>query len=154
VVEVAGRLYPDTPKSHQARVMPLVDHLVEPLEAHLDGVGPDPDAYLFTGRRGGPLAYSDWLRSVWRPACAAAGIVGVTPHARRHSTGKMLANAGVPTVVIKLIMGHASASFTMDVYGHASQDDFDAAAEALGDYRQRSMNRRVSRISRLSSSPR
>jgi integrase len=54
----------------------------------------------------------------------------------------MLANSGVPTVVIKLIMGHASASFTMDAYGHASEADLDAAADALGDYRQRTLARR------------
>jgi hypothetical protein len=48
----------------------------------------------------------------------------------------------VPTVVIKLIMGHASASFTMDAYGHASEADLNAAADALGAYRERTLARR------------
>ena len=87
----------DTPKSHQARVMPLVDHLVEPLTAHLDTLPADPDGFvLIRSARGGPLRYTHWRRSVWTPACAATGVVGVTPHALRHSTGKMLANSGVP----------------------------------------------------------
>jgi integrase len=142
IVEVSGRLLLDTPKSHQARVMPIVDHLVEPLRQHLASVPLDVDAYVFHGARGAPLRYTHWLRTVWKPACASAGVVGVTPHALRHSTGKMLANSGVPTVVIKLIMGHASASFTMDAYGHASEADLDAAADALGEYRQRTLARR------------
>jgi integrase len=142
VVEVGGRLLPDTPKSHQARIMPLVDHLVEPLRQHLESVPPDTDAYLLRGSRGAPLRYTHWLRTVWKPACSEVGVVGVTPHALRHSTGKMLANSGVPTVVIKLIMGHASASFTMDAYGHASEADLDAAADALDEYRQRTLSRR------------
>jgi integrase len=142
LVELGGRLIPDTPKSHQARVMPLVDHLVEPLREHLDRVPAEAEAYLFQGDRGGLLRYTHWMRTVWRPACAEIGIVGVSPHALRHSTGKMLANAGVPTVVIKLIMGHASASFTMDAYGHASEADLTAAADALSVYRERSLSRR------------
>jgi integrase len=142
IVEVGGRLLPDTPKSHQARVMPLVDHLVEPLRQYMASVPVEADAYLFQGARGAPLRYTHWLRAVWKPACASAGVAGITPHALRHSTGKMLANSGVPTVVIKLIMGHASASFTMDAYGHASEADLDAAADALGDYRQRTLARR------------
>jgi integrase len=92
VVELSGRVLPDTPKSHQARVMPLVDHLVEPLRTHLASVPVDADAYVFRGGRGEPLRYTHWLRSVWKPACALVGIVGVTPHTLRHSTGKMLVN--------------------------------------------------------------
>lgn len=141
LVEIAGRLVPDTPKSHQARVMPLVDHLVEPLERHLANVDASPDAYLFEGARGGLLRYTNWLHWVWKPACEQVGLVGVTPHALRHSTGKMLANAGVPTLAIKLIMGHASAAFTMDVYGHASPEDLAEAADALAAYRRRSLDR-------------
>jgi hypothetical protein len=36
----------------------------------------------------------------------------------------------------------ASASFTMDAYGHASEADLNAAADALGAYRQRTLARR------------
>jgi integrase len=154
VVELAGRLLADTPKSHQARVMPLVDHLVEPLRDRLASLPGGADAYVLEAARGGPLRYTHWLRTVWKPACAAVGVVGVTPHALRHSTGKMLANSGVPTVVIKLIMGHASASFTMDAYGHASEADLNAAAEALDAYRERTLARRpVVRMDQYRMSP-
>ena len=146
LMELGGKLITDTPKSHQARVMPLVDHLVEPLAQHLATVPPEPEAYLFQGDRGGLLRHAHWLKAVWKPACAEVGVVGVTPHGLRHSTGKMLANSGVPTVVIKLIMGHASAAFTMDAYGHASAADLDAAADALGDYRRRTLTRPITRL--------
>jgi integrase len=60
-------------------------------------------------------------------------------HALRHSAGKALSNAGVPTVVLKSFMGHASAAFSIDVYGHASDADLDEAAARLGAYRDRSL---------------
>jgi len=96
-------------------VVPLLEHLVEPLTLHLgELVDESSDAPLFTGPRGGDLRYSWWRRAVWAPACAAVG-------------------------VLKSFMGHASAAFSIDVYGHASDADLDEAAARLGAYRDRSL---------------
>ena len=120
-------------------MVPLLEHLVEPLTLHLgELVDESSDAPLFTGPRGGDLRYSWWRRAVWAPACEAVG-VDATIHALRHSAGKALSNAGVPTVVLKSFMGHASAAFSIDVYGHASDADLDEAAARLGAYRDRSL---------------
>jgi hypothetical protein len=57
----------------------------------------------------------------------------------RHSAGKALANCGVPPVVLKNFMGHASAAFSIDVYGHVSAGDLNDAAALLSAYRDRSL---------------
>ena len=75
---------------------------------------------------------------VGRRACDEVGL-DVPIHALCHSAGKALANAGVPAVVTKSFMGHASAAFSIDVYGHTSSADLAAAAELLDTYRHRSL---------------
>jgi integrase len=96
VVKLGGRLLADTPKSHQARVMPLVDHLVEPLRDRLASRPGDADAYVARPRGAvrcatrtgcGPCGSRRALRSAWSAS-------------RRmpfgHSTGKMLATPACP----------------------------------------------------------
>lgn len=138
LVEVGGVLTFGTPKSGQPRTVPILDHLVEPLERHLETVPSSATTLLFAGPRGAPLRYSWWRRRVWDSACKATG-VDVPIHALRHSAGKALANSGVPAVVLKSFMGHASAAFSIDVYGHVSAGDLDDAAALLSAYRDRSL---------------
>jgi integrase len=138
VVEVGGVLTFGTPKSGQPRTIPILDHLVGPLEAHLATVQQAASALLFAGPRGAPLRYSWWRRRVWDPACKATG-VDVPIHSLRHSAGKALANCGVPPVVLKNFMGHASAAFSIDVYGHVSAGDLNDAAALLSAYLDRSL---------------
>src|SRR5205085_330521 len=106
---------------------PILDRVVEQLTRQLaESIGPRPDAPLFTGPRGGDLRYSWWRRTVLTPAREAVG-VDATIHALRHSAGKALSNAGVPTVVLKSFMGHASAAFSIDVEA-SSQNSLRPAA--------------------------
>lgn len=94
-------------------------------------------APLFLGPRGATLRYSWWRRRIWVPACQAVG-VDAPIHALRHSAGKALAHSGATPMMIKSFMGHASAAFSMDVYGHTSDDDLTATAKLLDAYRARS----------------
>jgi integrase len=65
------------------------------LEQHLaDHVGPEPDALVFTARRGGPLFRSTFAREAWRPAVQRAGLDGFTFHGLRHSFVAILVAAG------------------------------------------------------------
>ncbi|MBV9041683.1 MAG: site-specific integrase [Acidimicrobiia bacterium] len=138
LVEIGGVLTFGTPKSGKPRTVPILDHMVEPLEAHLGSIPSSPTTLVFVGPRGAPLRYSWWRRRVWDKACEATG-VDLPIHALRHSAGKALANSGVPAVVLKSFMGHASAAFSIDVYGHVSADDLDDAAALLSAYRDRSL---------------
>lgn len=138
VVEVGGALVPGTTKSSEPRVLPILRHLIEPLREHLESVPEGEESPLFCGPRGATLRYSWWRRRVWVLACEAVG-VDVPIHALRHSAGKALANSGATPMMIKSFMGHASAAFSMDVYGHTSDEDLAATARQLDAYRTRSV---------------
>lgn len=138
VVEVGGALVPGTTKSSEPRVVPILAHLTEPLREHLVSLPEGGGAPLFLGPRGATLRYSWWRRRVWMPACEAVG-VDVPIHALRHSAGKALSNSGATPMMIKSFMGHASAAFSMDVYGHTSDQDLAATASRLEVYRTRSL---------------
>lgn len=130
VVERDGGVKP-YPKSRAGqREVPLTDELAEALAVFLRGVGSDGLVFAVEGR---PLGYSNWLKRVWRPAVAAAGLGEPlpTPHDCRHSYGMWLADQGVPTHQIRDLMGHGSLR-AVERYIHASEDRFEAARVALG----------------------
>jgi integrase len=52
-------------------------------------------------------------------------------HALRHSAASLWIRAGVDVFTVSRRLGHASASFTMDVYGHLFSGQQRTAAEAL-----------------------
>lgn len=49
----------------------------------------------------------------------------------RHTTASQWIKAGVDLLTVSRRLGHGSASFTMDVYGHLLSGQQRAAAEAL-----------------------
>ena len=56
------------------------------LDDHLSQyVGPEGDALVFTGSRGGPMFRATFSQQVWRPAAKKAGLSDVTFHTLRHS---------------------------------------------------------------------
>ena len=52
-------------------------------------------------------------------------------HTLRHTAATQWINHGVDIFTVSRRLGHASASFTMDVYGHLLKGQQRAAAEAL-----------------------
>ena len=57
----------------------------------------------------------------------------VTWHTLRHTAATQWILRGVDIFTVSRRLGHASASFTMDVYGHLLKSQQKAAAEALDD---------------------
>ncbi len=120
LVEIAGQLTFDTPKSHQHRTVALPSSVVERLRQHLEGdVGPDAAALLFVAARtGGPIHYQRWRASYFNPAVKAAGLEDVTPHDLRASHATWVAEThGVMAAAQRL--GHAHASVTTRHYARA-----------------------------------
>lgn len=132
VVERGSRVIKAQPKSEAgARVVPLTDELVEDIEAYLE-THPTKDGLLFPAPDGGPLDYNNWLKRVWKPAIATAGLADPqpTPHDCRHSYGSWLADQGVPAHEIAALMGHGSLR-AAERYIHASMARMDRARNAL-----------------------
>jgi integrase len=84
------------PKSEAGeRWVPLTEDLVAGYAAHMEGRS--REGLVFTDGRGGPVRYDNWLKRVWRPAVAPAGLEAPlpTPHDCRHTYGSWLADQGV-----------------------------------------------------------
>jgi integrase len=126
-----GALYVDTLKSNRARTVPLVVDLVPIVDRW--SAGKAPDAWLFEAPRGGPLRESNWKRSVgWSGATAAAGLRGFRVHDLRHTAASVWLGARADPKVVQRVLGHATASMTMDLYGHLVDANLWEAARAIG----------------------
>ena len=125
-----GALYVDTLKNNRSRTVPLVVDLVPIVDRWSEGK--TPDAWLFSAPGGGPLRESNWKRSVgWSAATARPGSTG---------SGSMICGirrrrlcAGADPKVVQRVLGHATASMTMDLYGHLVDGNLWQAARIVGD---------------------
>jgi integrase len=82
---------------------------------------------------GGPLRLGNWRHRVFDPACAAVGLVGVTPHDLRHTAASLAIAGGANVKAVQRMLGHASAAMTLDIYAGLFGDDLDGVADALDD---------------------
>jgi integrase len=55
----------------------------------------------------------------------------LTVHGLRRTAASMMLRAGVAPMVVSRILGHASLSITVDLYGHLVPEQLDDAAEAV-----------------------
>ena len=112
--------------------MPLVVDLVPIVDRW--SAGRAADGWLFSAPGGGPLRESNWKRSVgWSTATAAAGLQGFRVHDLRHTAASVWLGAGADPKVVQRVLGHASASMTMDLYGHLVDTNLWQAARLVGD---------------------
>lgn len=127
--EVGGRLVWTTTKNHQSRSVPVPSGLVPELARVCAGkAARDP---VFTAPGGGPLRLGNWRSRVFDPACANAGIVGLTPHDLRHTAASLAIAAGANVKAVQRMLGHSSAAMTLDIYAGLFADDLDAVAALL-----------------------
>jgi integrase len=127
--EVGGRLVWSTTKNHQTRSVPVPPGLVPLLEEAV--AGKEPRDLVFTSPNGGPLRLGNWRTRVFDPGCAAAGIVGLTPHDLRHTAASLAIAAGANVKAVQRMLGHSSAAMTLDVYAGLFGDDLDSVAVLL-----------------------
>jgi site-specific recombinase XerD len=75
------------------------------------------------------------VRGAFDDACAAAGIVGFTPHCLRHGFATRLLEHGVELRVVQILLGHASIRST-EIYTHLTEpirQQLRAKLDALAD---------------------
>jgi integrase len=129
VVDVGGLLLFGTPKNHQTRSVPVPRFLVDDLAAHLAGRAPGD--LVFTAPRGGVLRVQNFRRSYFDRAAAGLGLDGLVPHELRHTAASLAIAAGASIKGVQAMLGHASATLTLDRYGHLFGDELDAVADRL-----------------------
>jgi integrase len=61
----------------------------------------------------------------------AAARDGLTPHALRHTPASLAIAAGANVKVVQTMLGHKSATMTLDLYGPLLADQLDQVADAM-----------------------
>jgi integrase len=129
MIEVHGRLVWGTPKSHEARSVPVPRVLIDELAAHV--AGKSRDDLVFTTGRGAPLRNRNARRSWFDAAATAIGEPSLTPHELRHTAASLAVSSGANVKAVQAMLGHASAAMTLDTYADLFDDDLDAVADRL-----------------------
>ena len=119
-----------TPKGHERREVPLPSFLVEELATHVQGRAPDD--LVFTGVRGqGALRAPIFRRAAFDRAAAAMGMPGLHPHELRHTAASLAIASGADVKLVQRMLGHKSATMTLDQYGHLFDDRLNDVADRL-----------------------
>ena len=126
------------PKSTRGRrTISLSPAVVAELRKHWAA---QPEQRLSLGLGGSPpegLVFADWDGSPYAPdgltdnftnAMEAAGLPHVTLHTLRHTHASQLIRSGVDILTVSRRLGHATATVTLNVYGHLITTE-DKAAE-------------------------
>ena len=121
-----------TPKSHQSRTVPQPQFLATEITAA--AVGKHADQLVFTMPAGGVMRLSNWRRSVFLSARRRAGLSDrFRVHDLRHTAASLMIQAGYPPKMLQEIMGHASITTTLDLYGHLYPGEMDRYADRLNE---------------------
>lgn len=129
VTEVNGRQVWGTPKGHEHRSVPIPRFLADALGEYV--AGRCPDDLVFPGAHGAVLRVRVFRRGGFDAAAAASGLHGLNPHALRHTAASLAIASGANVKVVQQMLGHKSATMTLDLYGHLFPDQLDEVAEAL-----------------------
>lgn len=128
--DVGGRVVLGTPKSHQSRTVPLPRFVAAEMAAGVDGKRPDD--LVFTMPGGSVMRLSNWRLVTFVPARTRAGLSDrFRIHDLRHTAASLMIQAGYPPKMLQEIMGHASITTTLDLYGHLYPGEMDRYADRL-----------------------
>jgi hypothetical protein len=126
---VNGHLVFGTPKTHQTRSVPVPAFLRDRLAVHC--AGKTADEFVFTAARGGVLRVRNFRRGWFDTAARRVGRDGLVPHELRHSAASVAIASGASVKGVQSMLGHASATLTLDRYGHLFGDELDAVADRI-----------------------
>ena len=129
VASVNGKLVFGSPKTHQHRTVPMPRFLVDELAEVL--ADRRPDELVFTSGRGTPIRVQNFRRDTFDRAAADVGLPGLVPHELRHTAASSAIASGAPVKGVQAMLGHASASMTLDLYGHLLHDELDGVADRM-----------------------
>lgn len=140
-VKINGRYVIGTPKSGETRVVPMPSFQVATLAQQCEGKG--REAYVW-GDGVAPLPYPNagdgwFVRAVKRAQATDGTIPTITLHSLRHTAASLAVQSGANVKVVQRMLGHASATMTLDVYADLFDEDLDSVAKRMGDARDAAM---------------
>jgi integrase len=127
-------------KNHTTRAVPVPAFLVQLLKTEIGDR--DDDALVFTSARdGGYLTLGQARYTFGKATKAVEGCSGTRLHDLRHTCASLAIRSAANVKVVQKLLGHKTATLTLDRYGHLYPDDlhaladaFDAAAETTADW--------------------
>ena len=120
----------EPPKDYEHRSIPIPEFLAVALAEQVRG-RPESEP-VFYGIRTKTWLRNHAFRKGWfDSASTAVGLKGLTPHELRHTAASLAVSAGANVKAVQRILGHASASITLDVYADLFDADLDSVAVAL-----------------------
>ena len=132
-VRVGGKIVVGTPKSHESRSVPFPEMLTALLTDAAESK--QPDHLLFgngTSHLRTPTTHDGWfVMGVRKAQKIDPALPRITPHDLRHTAASLAISAGANVKAVQRMLGHASASMTLDTYADLFDDDLDAVAVAL-----------------------
>ncbi|MGI8881040.1 MAG: tyrosine-type recombinase/integrase [Jatrophihabitans sp.] len=129
VVQGSGQVW-GTPKGHERRDVPIPRFLVDELAGQV--AGKSRDDLVFAGvRGGGALRVAVFRHAAFDAAATAVGLEGLHPHELRHTAASLAIASGANVKVVQQMLGHKSATMTLDQYGHLFGDQLDEVADRM-----------------------
>ncbi|MFI8327043.1 tyrosine-type recombinase/integrase [Streptomyces sp. NPDC085529] len=118
-------------KGKRARQVPIIEEIRPLVAQRVLAAGPDPDARVFTGPRGGRVSTAV-LRDAtrWDDVVTKLGYEHLRRHDLRHTGLTWFADAGVQVHILRKIAGHGSLTTTQR-YLHPDVHKITAAGAAL-----------------------
>lgn len=155
VTPVKGAMTWGPTKGHERREVPIPAFLVRELSRHIEGKA--RDSLVFVGSRGAVMRSGTFRRAALTAAAESLGLCepklddqgravfttdadGVRhqvftghlhPHELRHTAASLAIASGADVKVVQQMLGHKSATMTLDQYGHLFGDRLDVVADAL-----------------------
>jgi integrase len=115
-------------KTHETRSVPVPAMVLELLR---ERIGPgSPDGLVFPGADG--YLKNHEFRKVFNPAATRAGVAGLAPHELRHTCASLAIRSRASIKTVQRLLGHATATMTLDNYGHLYPDELDEVAKLMG----------------------
>lgn len=118
-----------TPKGHERRDVPIPRFLAGELAVQV--ARRSLDELVFPAPEGGALRAQGFQRATLNQAANRAGQTGLHPHELRHTAASLAIASGADVKVVQQMLGHRSATMTLDLYGHLFADRLDEVAERL-----------------------
>jgi integrase len=118
-------------KTGEHRDVPVAGELLRRLQEAAKGKR--RGAYLMPDPEGNAWTRHKW-RPIWNKARGATGMPDFDTHELRHTAASWAIHAGANVKTVQAMLGHASATQTLDTYSHLWNDELDAIVGRVDDY--------------------
>jgi integrase len=109
------------------RSIPLSPDLAKRLAATRQDAG--VEGLVFANRNRDPLVPNNIRNRVLLPAVERAGVPRIGFHAFRHTCASLLIEGGLSPLRVQRWIGHHSAAYTLDIYGHLIDGELSSALD-------------------------